>query len=156
MNPCPCGWHGDTAGRCGCTADQVTRYRSRVSGPLLDRIDLRLEVGALSAQDLAGAGGGDALGASAAVRVRVRAARERQRARQGKPNAELAAAEVALHCAGDAPAHALLAKAMSRLGFTARGYHRVLKVARTIADLAEARAIAAPHVAEALGYRGGL
>ena len=153
MNPCPCGWHGDTRGRCACTADQVARYRSRVSGPLLDRIDLRLDVAALSADDLGGANASDGE-SSVTVRERVIVARQRQAARQGKSNARLAASEVALHCGAEPAALALLGAAMARFGFTARGYHRVLKVARTVADLAGAEVIASAHVAEALGYRG--
>jgi len=154
MNPCPCGWHGDASARCACTSDQVLRYRARVSGPLLDRIDLRLDVRAVPVADLAAPPAAEGAEASTAVRARVVAARVRQRARQGKANARLGAAEVAVHCATDAPGHALLAKAMARLGFTARGYHRVLKVARTVADLDAAATIGAAHVAEALGYRG--
>lgn len=155
MNPCPCGWHGDVGGRCGCTADQVARYRSRVSGPLLDRIDMRLEVGAVPVGDLAAAPTHLDVPTSPAVRERVVAARERQLARQGTPNARLAPGEVALHCAVDAVAAATLVKAMARLNLTARGYHRVLKVARTIADLVDAPVLTSAHVAEALGYRMG-
>lgn len=154
MNPCPCGWHGDASARCVCTGDQVRRYRSRVSGPLLDRIDLRLDVRAVAIADLTAAAAAPSAEGSAAVRERVARARGAQQARQGKPNAQLGAAEVVLHCGADAAARALLAKAMARLAFTARGYHRVLKVARTIADLDGAPAIGAQHVAEALGYRG--
>ncbi|MCC6869009.1 MAG: YifB family Mg chelatase-like AAA ATPase [Burkholderiales bacterium] len=155
MNPCPCGWQGDASARCLCTGEQVRRYRSRVSGPLLDRIDLRLDVRAVSMADLAAPSNADRAESSAAVRERVAAARARQHARQRKANARLGPAEIALHCAVDAPTQALLGKAMERLAFTARGYHRVLKVARTIADLDGAVTIAPLHVAEALGYRGG-
>ncbi len=155
MNPCACGWHGDASRRCACTSDQVARYRARVSGPLLDRIDMRLDVAPVPVGELASTSAHEEAESSPAIRDRVVAARRRQRERQGKANAQLAAGEVAVHCAADASAHALLAKAMARLGFTARGYHRVLKVARTIADLAEARTLSTAHVAEALGYRGG-
>ena len=155
MNPCPCGWLGDASGRCRCTPDRILQYRSRVSGPLLDRIDMALDVPSLSAGDLASRPADDDASASALVRVRVIAARERQRARQGKPNARLTPADVGTHCATDATGTALLAQAMVRLSLSARAYHRVLKVARTIADLAEADAIAPRHVAEAIGYRSG-
>ncbi|MFO1315323.1 MAG: YifB family Mg chelatase-like AAA ATPase [Burkholderiales bacterium] len=155
MNPCPCGYLGDVSGRCRCTPDRVARYRTRVSGPLLDRIDLRLEVPQLPTGELAGgAEAAAAMGAdSAAVRARVVAACGRQRVRQGTANARLAPADVARHCAPDAQGEALLAKAAARLALSARGYHRVLKVARTIADLAGADAIAPRHLAEAIGYR---
>lgn len=155
MNPCPCGWNGDSSGKCACTADQVARYRARVSGPLLDRIDLRLNVGAVPVEALACAVPAGDAGSTAAARERVTAARAKQQARQARANAHLGAAEVAQHCACDVPARALLAQAMDRLRMTARGYHRVLKVARTIADLAGAQALSAAHVAEALSYRGG-
>jgi magnesium chelatase family protein len=157
MNPCPCGWLGHASGRCGCTPERIARYRSRVSGPLLDRIDLGIEVPAVAAEALAAGqcGGREeaAEGSSAAVRAQVAASRHLQLARQGKPNARLAPREVEAHCI-PAPAGALvLAQAMARLSLSARAYHRVLKVARTIADLDGAAAIGAPHVAEAVGYR---
>ena len=158
MNPCPCGWLGHASGRCHCTAEQIARYRARVSGPLLDRIDLGIEVPALSPEMLA-IGGPESEGpkaddtTSAKVREDVIAARERQLSRQGKPNARLASREIDTHCAPDAAGAALLAQAMARLSFSARAYHRILKVARTIADLGGAASVAAPHVAEAVGYR---
>ncbi|MBI4193721.1 MAG: YifB family Mg chelatase-like AAA ATPase [Betaproteobacteria bacterium] len=150
MNPCPCGYLAHHNGRCRCTPDQVARYRSRVSGPLLDRIDLQLEVPAVPQEDLTRAANGEP---SAAIRTRVSAARERQLARQGKPNARLGAREIDRHCAPDAQGENLLKQAISRLGLSARAYHRVLKVARSIADLAGAERIAAMHVAEAIQYR---
>jgi magnesium chelatase family protein len=173
--PCPCGWLGDARGRCHCTPDRITRYRSRVSGPLLDRIDLTLEVPSLGAEALAmrkpravtdNGNARDAAEAyagpdpeagesSAAIRSRVVGARDRQRERQGKPNARLLPSEIAQHCWPDAAGEALLAQAMARLAFSARAYHRILKVARTIADLAGAAAIAPRHIAEAVSYRGG-
>ena len=158
MNPCPCGWLGHASGRCHCTAEQIARYRARVSGPLLDRIDLGIEVPSLSPEMLA-IGGPESGGpkeddmTSAKVREDVTAARERQLSRQGKPNARLASREIDTHCAPDAVGAALLAQAMARLSFSARAYHRILKVARTIADLGGAASVAAPHVAEAVGYR---
>jgi magnesium chelatase family protein len=154
MNPCPCGWLGDASGRCACTPDQVARYRSRVSGPLFDRIDLSLDVPSLPASALvASEGAHDATRVSPAVRERVIAARSRQVLRQGKSNARLTAAEVAMHCKTDRDGARLLAQAIDKLAFSARGYHRVLKMARTIADLAGLDAIASAHVAEALSYR---
>ncbi len=130
----------------------MLRYRARVSGPLLDRIDLqifvpRVERAVLTARD---APAGEP---TAAVRERVVAARQRQQARQRKPNARLAPRELERHCAPEPPARALLDAALTRLSLSARGYHRVLKVARTIADLAGAATIGAPHVAEAVRYR---
>lgn len=150
MNPCPCGYHGDAGGRCRCTPDQVLRYRSKLSGPLLDRIDLQIEVPALPAEVLQQAADGES---SATVRARVSAARSLQLARQGKPNARLSTKEIDLHCAPETSAAALLKHAVSRLNLSARAYHRVLKVARSIADLAGCDAIQAPHVAEAVQYR---
>ena len=157
MNPCPCGWLGHASGRCCCTPERIARYRSRVSGPLLDRIDLGIEVAAVATEAIAvGRSGGreEAAGeSSAAVRAQVAAARTLQLARQGKPNARLAPREVEAHCVPDAAGAALLAQAMARLSLSARAYHRILKMARTIADLDGAEAIRAPHVAEAVGYR---
>jgi len=157
MNPCPCGWLGHASGRCHCTPDRIARYRGRVSGPLIDRIDLGIEVPALAAEALTV--GVEAAGAaadrvtSACVRAEVTAARARQMARQGKPNARLSPREIETHCMPGVAGAALLAQAMARLSLSARAYHRILKVARTIADMAGSPAIAAPHVAEAIAYR---
>ena len=153
MNPCPCGWFGHASGRCRCTPDRIERYRSRVSGPLLDRIDMTIEVPALPAADFAARDRGSPGESSAEVRTRVEAARQRQRARQRMTNAQLAVADVERHCAPDAAGERLLAGAMAKLSLSARAYHRILKVARTIADLAAAATIDATHVAEAVGYR---
>jgi len=157
MNPCPCGWLGHTSGRCHCTQDRVARYHLRVSGPLLDRIDLGVGVPAVLPEALALNETGvcaDAAGESSAiVRERVARARRRQQDRQGKVNARLLPPEVAAHCVPEAAAEALLGRAMTRLALSARAYHRVLKVARTIADLAGAEDIDATHMAEAIGYR---
>ncbi len=155
MNPCPCGWLGDPSHRCACPPAAVARYRGRLSGPLLDRIDLHVEVPAIPFRDLAGEGQGES---SAAVRGRVEAARDRQRHRfRGAvgvhANAHMGAREVRRHCRVDAAAEGLLRTALARLGLSARAYHRVLKLARTIADLAGQDAIAAEHVAEAIRYR---
>jgi len=150
MNPCPCGFHGHPAGDCRCTPDQVSRYRGRLSGPLLDRIDLHVEVPALSAGELQAAPDGEA---SATVRARVSAARERQLVRQGKPNAALHAGDIDRFCSPDAAAAAMLGQAIDRLRLSARAYHRILKVARSIADLAGAAEIRREHAAEAVHYR---
>ncbi|QKS28583.1 MAG: Competence protein ComM [Accumulibacter sp.] len=150
MNPCPCGYHGDSRGRCRCTPDQILRYRSKLSGPLLDRIDLQLEVPALPAEVLQQAPDGEA---SAVVRARVAAARERQMSRQGKANARLSPREIDQYCQPQAAATTLLKQAINRFGLSARAFHRLLRVARTIADLAGSGAIEAQHVAEAVQYR---
>jgi magnesium chelatase family protein len=157
MNPCPCGWLGHDSGRCHCTSEQIARYRGRVSGPLVDRIDLGIEVPALAPEAFAiGASPGVGMAegaASAGVRAVVEASRERQIARQGKVNAQLDSREISDHCVPDTCGAAMLAQAMARLSFSARAYHRILKVARTIADLAGEARVAASHVAEAVGYR---
>jgi magnesium chelatase family protein len=150
MNPCPCGYLGHANGKCRCTPDQVARYRSKISGPLLDRIDLQIEVPALPQEDLTRAAPGES---SAAIRARVAAAHALQIGRQGRPNARLSTREIDRHCAPDARGADLLKQAISRLGLSARAYHRVLKVARSIADLAGAERIGAAHVAEAIQYR---
>lgn len=150
MNPCPCGHLGNENGKCRCTPDQVSRYRSKLSGPFLDRIDMLIEVPALPAEALAGKHDGET---SATVRRRVEAALERQMARQNKPNARLNAAEVDTCCVPDNAGSQLLKQATTRLDLSARAWHRILKVARTIADLAASAEIRAPHVAEAIQYR---
>jgi magnesium chelatase family protein len=152
MNPCPCGWLGHGNGRCHCGPDAIARYRNRVSGPLLDRIDLALDVPPVPAAELA-AIAGPAPATSAQLRVEVAAARERQRRRQGAPNARLAPRDVETHCAPDEAGRTLLAQATAKLALSARAYHRTLRVARTIADLAASTTVGAAHVAEAIGYR---
>jgi magnesium chelatase family protein len=152
MNPCPCGYHGDAGGRCRCTPDQIARYRGKLSGPLLDRIDLhvfvpRIEPAALARGDAAP---GES---SAVVRERVIAARALQQARAGKSNAALGPRELERDAAPDQAGRALLEQAMNRLSLSARGFHRVLKVARTIADLAGSERVSAAQIAEALRYR---
>ncbi len=152
MNPCPCGWAGDPSGRCRCEPDLVRRYRSRVSGPLLDRIDLHVHVPRLPPHDLRpDAPDGEG---TAAVQARVIAARARQLRRCGKPNARMGQAETMAHCRLQARDQALLERAVERLQLSARSLHRILRVARSIADLADSEAIGTAHLTEALGYRG--
>ena len=156
MNPCPCGWLGAPAGgaqQCRCTPDIVTRYQSKLSGPLLDRIDLKVEVPAVKPGELMGAPDGER---SASVAARVRAARECQLARQGRPNAELASDDLDAHCALDPAGRQLLQRAAERLGWSGRSLHRVLKVARSIADLAGSEHIRSPHLYEAMQWRRAL
>jgi magnesium chelatase family protein len=153
MNPCPCGYRGDPNRACRCTPQQVARYRSRLSGPLLDRIDLVVEVQPVAVADLTRAPDGEA---SAPVRERVIAARLRQLARPGRAgrlNATLQGRSFERACAVDDAGRRLLERSAERLHLSARAFHRVLKVARTIADLASARDIAPEHVAESLQYR---
>lgn len=154
MNPCPCGYVGSRERECRCTPLQIDRYRSRLSGPLRDRLDLSVEVPAVPPDVLGQATSGES---STAVRERVVAARERQRARYGgaqlNANARLNPSLLARHCRLDEAGTRLLASAVERLRLTARGYDRVRKVARTIADLAGVDDIAADHVAEALQFR---
>jgi magnesium chelatase family protein len=156
MNPCPCGWLGAPASQaraCRCTPDIVARYQSRLSGPLIDRIDLQVEVPAVKPEELMGERDGET---TAVVTARVAAARERAIARQGCANAELTAAAIETHCALDDTARNLLQRAAARLGWTGRGLHRVLKVARTIADLAGSERIRSIHIAEAMQWRRAL
>ena len=148
MNPCVCGFLGEA--RCRCTPDQISRYRGRISGPLLDRIDIQIDVPAIPTEELQRRSSGES---SNDVRIRVETACARMLVRQGKPNAMLTSREVDQHCALDANGLLILKRAISKLGLSARSYHRTLKVARSIADLAGAEDIASAHVAEALGYR---
>lgn len=151
MNPCPCGWAGDPSGRCRCGGDAVRRYRARISGPLMERIDLHVEVPRLPPSDLRpDAAPGES---SAAVRERVTQARSVQQRRCGKPNAQLSQAEMGETCRLDARDQRLLENAVEALQLSARSMHRILRVARTIADLAGSEAILSPHLTEALGYR---
>ena len=151
MNPCPCGWAGDASGRCNCSQEQVARYRGRVSGPLLDRIDLQIPVPRVPAADLRpDAPGGES---SAVVRERVLAARARQLARAGKPNAHLSQRDTGRDCVLRDADQALLERAIEHLRLSARASQRILRVARSIADLAGSDAIATPHLTEAISYR---
>jgi magnesium chelatase family protein len=150
MNPCPCGYHGHYNGKCHCTPDQISRYRSKISGPLLDRIDIQIEVPAVPQDDLLGKANGDS---STELQARVEAARQCQLARQDKSNALLSVTEIDELCKPDEQGEALLQQAISRLNLSARAYHRVLKVARTIADLEGVKSIEVKHIAEAVQYR---
>jgi magnesium chelatase family protein len=152
MNPCPCGYLGHPTRACRCGPDAVKRYRDRISGPLLDRIDLQIEVPALHDGEIASAAVGES---SAVVAARVTAARAVQRARQGTANALLEGRAIDDRCRPDAAGAALLQAAMTRLGWSARAYHRVLKIARTVADLAVQDDVTASHVAEAIALRRG-
>ena len=152
MNPCPCGYLADAHHTCTCSPAAIRRYRARVSGPLLDRIDIHIEVPALAYDDLANKQGGES---SAQILQRVNAARQRQLDRFAGElfcNAHMSTRHIRRHCALDDAGQALLEKAMARLGLSARAYDRILKVARTIADLADAP-IQSQHLAEAIQYR---
>jgi magnesium chelatase family protein len=150
MNPCPCGNSGSALRACRCSPDQIARYQGRISGPLLDRIDLQVEVPAVAPDVLASQADGEA---SAAVAQRVTAARSCALQRQGCANAELSGDALDAHCALGAAAARFLHLAAGRLGWSARGYHRVLRVARTIADLGGCGALEEVHVAEAIQLR---
>jgi magnesium chelatase family protein len=155
MNPCPCGWRGDPGGRCRCTPEIAARYLRKLSGPLVDRIDIQIELPALSPAELSArsATRGEA---SAPVARRVADARERQLQRQGKTNRELDGREADAVCRPDAAGETLLREAGERFGWSARAYYRVLKVTRTVADLDGADVPGAAHVAEAAQYRRAL
>jgi len=151
MNPCPCGWAGDPSGRCRCSFEQIARYRAKLSGPLLDRIDLHVSVPRLSHGELRpDSPQGEA---SSVVRERVIRARAVQLLRSGKSNARLGQRETERICRLTAPDQVLLERAIDALQLSARGTHRILRVARTIADLASSDAIATVHLSEAIGYR---
>jgi magnesium chelatase family protein len=157
MNPCPCGWLGAfaaTGKTCRCTPDVVARYQGRLSGPLLDRIDMQVEVPAITPAELLAAPDGEP---SATVAARVHVARERQLARQaGATNAALTPAQLEAHAAMEPAATSFLQHAATRLGWSGRSLHRVMKLARTIADLAGSEQVAVAHVAEAIQYRRAL
>lgn len=150
MNPCPCGYLGHRNNKCRCTPDQVARYRSKISGPLLDRIDLHIEVPALSDEELTSVPAGED---SATIRQRVEHARSLQIKRQGTSNALLSSKEVDQYCTTDDAGMTLLKQAIGKLNLSARAYHRILKVARSIADLAAETVIKPAHIAEAVQYR---
>jgi magnesium chelatase family protein len=157
MNPCPCGYYGDDQKQCTCSLSAVQRYQQRISGPLLDRIDIHLEMARVPYQKLAALEGGET---SAAIRARVEGARQVQRQRFGAwgkagilTNGDMGPAEVQAFCAIDEGARNLLRAAMQQMNLSARAYHRILKLGRTIADLAGEERIQVPHLAEALQYR---
>jgi magnesium chelatase family protein len=156
MNPCPCGWRGDPVRECHCSPLLIARYLGRISGPLLDRIDIHLAVPAVAWQDLAAREHVEE--SSATVRARVESAREIQRerfkGREGvRANAHMTARDVRRYCRLAPDAEGLIKAAMTRLALSARAYHRVLKIARSIADLAGPGDVLAAHVAEAIQYR---
>ena len=152
MNPCPCGYAGDKSGRCMCTADQVSRYRARISGPLLDRIDLHVEVARPNRFPYRKTG--ESPESSEAVRKRVICARDRQLKRSGVANAQLDVASVRQYCKPDRKNQKFLEDAAEKMGLSPRAYQRILKVARTLADLENLDEIRKSHLAEALAYRG--
>jgi len=165
MNPCPCGYAGDSSGRCRCTPGQRAQYRRRISGPLIDRIDMHVELAPVPVEQLMAATESElfsgpssessrmSVESSAAIAARVAAARRVQVARQGMLNARLGAAEIDSVCRLDRESRALIAAAIDRLGLSARAYHRVLKLARTCADLAAEPQIRRSDVSEAIGLR---
>jgi magnesium chelatase family protein len=155
LNPCPCGFFGDRKRECRCSPIQVQRYRERISGPLLDRIDIHLEVGAVSYDEMSGKDLGENSGA---MRERVAQAREIQRKRFGprskvRCNSRMGSRDIKTHCELDDASEGMMRMAMTELNLSARAYDRILKVSRTIADLAGAEQIAAEHMAEAIQYR---
>ena len=153
MNPCPCGHLGDATTACRCTPDAVLRYQGKISGPLLDRIDIQIEVPRIAAAQLAGAAGGEA---SSLVAGRVRRARERALERQGNVNGELVGEALDRHCRLDDAASTFLQRVTTRLGWSARSFHRVLRIARTVADLEGHADITTSHLGEAIQYRRAL
>jgi magnesium chelatase family protein len=152
MNPCPCGYQGDASGRCHCTSEQVGRYRAKISGPLLDRIDMHLEVPRVS-HEILRKGSPEGEETSTVIRGRAVAARNLALARGGKANAVLSAKETLQFCGLSESGHRLLAQAMDKFGLSNRAYHRILKLARTIADLGQSPHIEIPHLSEAISYR---
>jgi magnesium chelatase family protein len=153
MNPCPCGYLGATTRACRCTPDQVSRYQGKLSSPLMDRIDLHVEVPALPSQELLGAPVGES---TYAIRARCTEARGRAEARQGKANQALNGGDIDLQVRLEPTAAKFLNSAAAQLGWSARGTHRTLKIARTIADLAGSDTTTLGHVAEAMQYRRAL
>jgi magnesium chelatase family protein len=154
MNPCPCGYYGDVSERCHCTPARIANYLGRVSGPLLDRIDLRIVVPTLRSHELTeDIPCGDSTAQAAA---RVSAARERQFARCGKLNSRLSIHDLSIHCRLDSASEQLFWQSQARLGISARSYHRILRVSRTIADLEGADRIGPMHIAEALQLKRAL
>ena len=153
MNPCPCGWHGHPSGKCHCTSEAVQRYQDRLSGPLLDRIDMQIEVAAMAPDAMSAQADGES---TAAIAARVAQAHALQLARQGKVNSRLSTREIDRYCELDDAGERTLRAAMAMMNWSARAYHRVLKVARTIADITQSPTITSENMAEAIGYRRGL
>jgi magnesium chelatase family protein len=150
MNPCPCGFYGDPKRECRCSPSMITKYRNKISGPLLDRIDIHVEVPAVKYKEMAGDSTGES---SEKIRARVEYARVIQRERFGHPNARIAPKEIKQHCALDEECQELLKMAMTELNLSARAYDRILKVSRTIADLDHTQKIQSQHISEAIQYR---
>jgi magnesium chelatase family protein len=156
MNPCPCGYFNDKSRECMCTPPMIQRYVAKISGPLLDRIDIHIEVPAVAYKELRG---GASAETSAKIRDRVLAARERQRQRFRRSgdkvfsNAQMNTRQIRVHCELDPDSERLLERAMQQQGLTARAHDRILKVARTVADLDGSERLAVPHLAEAIQYR---
>lgn len=150
MNPCPCGYLGHSNNKCRCTPDNIARYKAKISGPLLDRIDMHIEVPALKQEELTAT---TVIENSATIKVRVEKARSNQISRQGKANAALGTGEIETFCQLDEAGQHLLKTAVTKMSLSARSYHRILKLARTIADIANETNIQSNHVAEALQYR---
>jgi len=152
MNPCPCGFFGHFNNKCRCTPDQINRYKAKVSGPLLDRIDMHIQVPALNEEELTNVVDSEN---SATIRSRVERARVRQMQRQDKANNALGTKEIETYCQPDEAGLTLLKAAMTQLNLSARAYHRILKLARTIADMSGDAEIKSTHIAEAVQYRRG-
>lgn len=147
---CPCGYFNDSRRECICSTQQIARYLAKISGPLLDRVDLQVEVAALATEEIASVEPGEA---SALIRARVEAARQIQRERFRKSNADMTSRQLRKYCELDPASKRLLISAIERLGLSARAHDRILKVSRTIADLAGCERIESGHVAEAVQYR---
>lgn len=150
MNPCKCGYYGDSSNRCHCSAQSIENYRNRISGPLLDRIDMHVHLPQLEIKELRGAKQGES---SEVIRERVTQARQRQLSRQGCINADLETSCLEGICQLDQQSAQLLETACQKMGLSARAYHRILKLSRTIADLQNSESIRKPHIGEALGFR---
>jgi magnesium chelatase family protein len=153
MNPCPCGYHGDQRRPCRCRPEQIQRYRNKLSGPLLDRIDMHVEVAAIHPELLANPAPAHEIETSNQIRQRVAATRASQISRQGQANAQLSGPALDTHCQLDKPDQRLLSQAVDKLGLSARAWHRILRLARTIADIEASERIQRSHLMEAIGYR---